>query len=192
MKLYPCITAEVDQSKGGRSIAAFFDFDGTLIAGYSAASFMQRRILSGGMPPREAFGQLIAAWQFGINRAGFADVLVQSAATLRGMSDAIFSETAREVYEKDLSGNIYPEARALVDAHRAKGHTVVIVSSATQYQVQHVAAELSIEHVLCTRLEVENGALTGAVVPPVCYGEGKLEAARRFVEENGVSLDRSY
>ena len=45
-------------------------------------------------------------------------------------SDATFGEPAREVYEKDLSGSVYPEARALVDAHLAKGHTVVIVSSA--------------------------------------------------------------
>jgi putative phosphoserine phosphatase/1-acylglycerol-3-phosphate O-acyltransferase len=192
MKLYPHVTAEVDQSRGGRSTAAFFDFDGTLIAGYSVASFVQRRVLSGGMPPREALGQLIAAWQFGIRKTGFADVLVRSAASLRGTSDSTFGETAREVYEKDLSGNVYPEARALVDAHLAKGHTVVIVSSATQYQVQHIAAELGIEHVLCTRLEVRNGALTGQIVPPICYGEGKLEAASTFTEKNGMSLDKSY
>lgn len=192
MKLYPHVTAEVDQSRGGRTTAAFFDFDGTLIAGYSVASFVQRRLFSGDMPPREALGQLISAWQYGITKTDFADILVQSAATVRGTSDAIFKKTAREVYEKDLSGDIYPEARALVDAHCAKGHTVVIVSSATQYQVQHVAAELGVEHVLCTRLEVENGALTGEIIPPICYGEGKLEVARSFAEKNGISLDKSY
>ena len=52
MKLYSQITREVDLSRGGAKTAALFDFDGTLIAGYSVASFLKRRILSGHMPPR--------------------------------------------------------------------------------------------------------------------------------------------
>ena len=192
MKLYPRVTAEVDRSRGGRTTAAFFDFDGTLIAGYSVASFLRRRVISGDMPPREILGQLLAIWQYGIQQADFEDVLVQSAAALRGTSAAAIEEVSREVYEKDLSGNIYPESRALVDAHLAKGHTVIIVSSATQYQVQHVAAEMGVEHVLCTRLDVSDGALTGEIVPPICYGEGKLAAAREFASQHRISLNRSY
>ncbi len=192
MKHYSQVTAEVDQSRGGRTTAAFFDFDGTLIAGFSVASFVQRRLLGGNMPPREMFAQFVAAWEYGIGTADFARVLARSAESLRGRSETELAETAREVYEKDLSGSIYPESRALIEAHRAKGHTIVIVSSATQYQVQHVADELGIEHVLCTELEVEDGALTGEIIPPICYGEGKLHAAQRFANEHGVKLDKSY
>jgi putative phosphoserine phosphatase / 1-acylglycerol-3-phosphate O-acyltransferase len=189
---YSEVTAEVDGSRGGRTTAAFFDFDGTLIFGFSVASFVQRRLLSGDMPPREMFRQFMAAWQYGLGMADFEDVLVHSARGLRGSAATALEEAAREVYEKDLSGNIYPESRALIAAHRAKGHTIVVVSSATQYQVQHVAAELGIDHVLCTELEVDDGMLTGEIIPPVCYGEGKLEAARRFADEHGISLDRSF
>jgi putative phosphoserine phosphatase/1-acylglycerol-3-phosphate O-acyltransferase len=192
MKAYSHVTAEVDQARGGRTTAAFFDFDGTLIAGFSIASFLQERLLSGDMPPREVFGQLIAATEYGLKMTDFERILARSATSLRGTSDSQMSTTAREVYEKSLSGNIYPESRALVDAHRAKGHTLVIVSSATQYQVRHVAEELGVEHVLCTELEVENGALTGNIVAPVCYGEGKLQAAQRFADEHGIHLERSY
>ena len=192
MKHYSQVTAEVDQSRGGRTTAAFFDFDGTLIAGFSIASFLQRRLLSGDMPPRELLEQLVAAWKYGIGTSDFADVLARSAESLRGTSATALAETARDVYEKDLSADIYPESRALIAAHCAKGHTVVIVSSATQYQVQHVAAGLGIDHVLCTELEVDDGALTGRIVPPICYGEGKLDAARRFADEQGIKLDKSY
>ena len=192
MNSYPHVTGEVDQSRGGRTTAAFFDFDGTLIAGYSVSSFIQRRALSGDMSPRELLGQLTAAWQYGVTNTDFTAVLTGSAKSLRGISDSVMKQTAREVYEQDLSGNVYPEARALVEAHLAKGHTVAIVSSATQYQVQHVAEELGIEHVLCTRLEVRDGALTGAIVPPACYGEAKRDAALRFAEEHGINLNRSY
>lgn len=192
MKHYAHVTADVDQSRGGRTTAAFFDFDGTLIAGYSVLSFLRQRILSGDMPPREAITQLAAGWEYGLKLSNFPDIMAQTAASLRGISDSLMAETARQVYENELSGNIYPESRALIDAHFAKGHTVVIVSSATEYQVRHVAAELGIEHVLCNHLEVEDGALTGELVPPICFGNGKLDAARQFADDNGINLSKSY
>ena len=192
MKHYAHVTADVDQSRGGRTTAAFFDFDGTVIAGFSVLSFLRQRVLSGDMPPREAITQLAAGWEYGLRLSDFPDILAQTAASLRGVSDSLLAETAEQVYTNELSGNIYPESRALVDAHFAKGHTVVIVSSATRYQVQHVAAELGVEHVICNHLEVENGALTGELVPPVCYGKGKLDVARSFAKENGIDLSKSY
>jgi len=192
MKHYAHITADVDQSRGGRTTAAFFDFDGTLIAGFSVLSFLRQRVLSGDMPPREAITQLAAGWEYGLKLSNFPDILAQTAASLRGVSDSLLAETSEQVYTNELSGNIYPESRALVDAHFAKGHTVVIVSSATRYQVQHIAAELGIEHVLCNHLEVEDGALTGELVPPVCFGKGKLDAARSFAKDNGINLSKSY
>ncbi len=186
------VTAEVEQSRRGRTTAAFFDFDGTLIAGFSVASFMQRRLLGGEMPPREILEQLVAAWEYSRGSADFAATIERSAESLRSTAESVLAEAAQDVYEKDLSGNIYPESRALIAAHRARGHTIVIVSSATQYQVQHVAAELGVEHVLCTELEVKDGTLTGAIVPPVCFGEGKVSAARQFAAEHGIKLERSY
>jgi len=148
MKHYAHVTADVDQSRGGRTTAAFFDFDGTLIAGFSVLSFLRQRVLSGDMPPREAITQLAAGWEYGLKLSDFPDIMAQTAASLRGISDSLMADTSEQVYKNELSGNIYPESRALVEAHFAKGHTVVIVSSATQYQVQHIAAELGIEHVL--------------------------------------------
>jgi putative phosphoserine phosphatase/1-acylglycerol-3-phosphate O-acyltransferase len=192
MKHYAHITTDVDQSRGGRTTAAFFDFDGTLIAGFSVLSFLRQRVLSGDMPPREAITQLAAGWEYGLKLSNFPDILAQTAASLRGVSDSLLAETSEQVYTNELSGNIYPESRALVDAHFAKGHTVVIVSSATRYQVQHIAAELGIEHVLCNHLDVENGALTGKLVPPVCFGKGKLDVARSFAKDNGINLSKSY
>lgn len=192
MKRYEHITSEVDQSRGGPTTAAFFDFDGTLIAGYSVASFLQRRLLSGRMSPREGMEQLIALGSYGLKQTDFPGLLKKTAASLRGAADKTFRKLANEVFVKDTSVNIYPESRALVDAHLAKGHTVVMVSSATQYQVELAAAELGIKHVLCTRLEVEDGILTGGVLPPICYGKGKATAAIEFAEAHKINLKKSF
>jgi putative phosphoserine phosphatase/1-acylglycerol-3-phosphate O-acyltransferase len=66
------------------------------------------------------------------------------------------------------------------------------VSSATRYQIEPLAHDLGIEHVLCTKLEVRDGRFTGAVETPLCYGEGKLEAARHLATKRGVDLGESF
>lgn len=192
MSRYAQVTPEVDRSRGGKTTVAFFDFDGTLIAGYSVASFLKRRMLSGNMPPREALQQVFSICSYGLGQSDLADLLHESAAALRGVSNRTMRELAEQIFEKDLSANVYPESIALIDAHRRKGHTVVLVSSATQYQVDNVAASLGIENVVCTQLEVEDGALTGQITGPIVYGEAKLEAAREFAESAGADLSKSF
>jgi putative phosphoserine phosphatase/1-acylglycerol-3-phosphate O-acyltransferase len=87
----------------------------------------------------------------------------------------------------------YPEARALVQAHQRKAHTVVLASSATRYQVEPFAADLGIEHILCTRFGVdEHGRMTGGIDGPVLWGEGKAEAVRSLARARGIDLAESF
>ncbi len=72
---------------------------------------------------------------------------------------------------------IYPESRALVDAHLDKGHTVSVISSATPYQVEPAARYLGIEHVMCTYLETEGGKFTCGVAKTTCSSHGHVTAA---------------
>jgi putative phosphoserine phosphatase/1-acylglycerol-3-phosphate O-acyltransferase len=87
---------------------------------------------------------------------------------------------------------LYPEALQLIDAHRRMGHTVALASSATRYQVAPLAAELLIDEILCTEVEVVNGVFTGKLAGPVRWGEGKAEAVLEFAEARGIELGRSY
>jgi putative phosphoserine phosphatase/1-acylglycerol-3-phosphate O-acyltransferase len=119
-------------------------------------------------------------------------MMAATTAAYRGMAESVLRETGQEVFDKHLARQIYPEARALVAAHRARGHTLAIVSSATPYQVEPVAESLGIAHLLCTRLEVENGVFTGRVVKPTCWQEGKLHYAARLAEREGIDLAESF
>ncbi|MEM7513592.1 MAG: 1-acylglycerol-3-phosphate O-acyltransferase, partial [Bacteroidota bacterium] len=74
----------------------------------------------------------------------------------------------------------------------AKGHTVAIISAATPYQVNPVARDLNIKHVMCTRMEVEDGKFTGNIVEPACWGEGKAHAALDLTKEYDLDLTKSY
>ena len=192
MKPYSDLTRDVDASRGGPSTAAFFDFDGTLLAGFSVFFFLYRRYLKGRVSAGEAIDQLLAIAEFGLRRLDFEGVLDQFTLAMAGQSDEEMWKLADEVFRKDLAGRLYPETRALLKAHQDKGHTVVLLSSATQYQLAFVAEELGVEHVLCTRLEVEDGLLTGYMEGPACYGEEKFRAAHNFARTHRISLKRSW
>ncbi len=182
----------IEEAAGGPKVAAFFDVDRTLLAGFSATAFFQERLLSGRMAPAEMVETLRGTLGYALGRTGFSGMVAAATAAYRGLSEAALQEIGDEVFEKHLATQIYPESRALVRAHQDRGHTVAIVSSATPYQVEPVARELGVEHVLCTRLEVENGAFTGRVVKPTCFREGKRVAAESLAAAHDLDLSESF
>jgi putative phosphoserine phosphatase/1-acylglycerol-3-phosphate O-acyltransferase len=183
------ITREVEDGPEGPQVGAFFDLDRTLVAGFSVFTFLLDAVLSGriGIGGLSQFGRAALAFQLG--QAGFSSFVSETLTLLGGAAEADFEALADRVFAERLAADVYPEARALVRAHQRKGHTLAIVSSATRYQAEPLARDLGIPHVLCTRLEVENGRFTGRLVRPTCYGEGKLAAARALP---GVDLGESW
>ena len=184
--------AQIAASPPGPQIGAFFDFDGTVISGYSVTAFIKEQIKRGHMSPRELVELLSAMASFGLGDVGFSAMMVAASQFLRGIREDSYANFGEELFESNIARLIYPESRALIEAHLKKGHTVAIISSATPYQVRPAARELGIEHVLCTELEVKDGVFTGAVVQPTCFGPGKVTAAETLAERFGADLDKSF
>ena len=192
MALHEKLTEEIRSGPSGPKVGAFFDLDQTLLAGFSASAFLRERVMSGRMAPREMLESTAGIVGFGLGRIGFSGLMAATTAAYRGLAERALEDLGEEVFEKYLATQIYPESRALVRAHQERGHTVAVVSSATRYQVDPFARALGIEHVLCTRLEVEDGVFTGRVVHPTCYGEGKALAASTLASRHDIELDDSY
>lgn len=186
------MTSMVVEGESGAHIGAFFDLDRTLIRGFSAKQFFQSRLLSGKMSAREVVAQFSGVMVYAIGNKNFAGLAAISAKGVKGTKEQVFIEVGEEVYYKYLAQEIYPESRSLVDAHLAKGHTVAIISAATPYQVNPIARDLGVEHVMCTRMEVKNGLFTGDIVEPACWGDGKALAAKDLAHRHGLDLDKSY
>lgn len=189
MNLYEHITADVDGSPPGPDTVAFFDLDGTLIFGFSIASIFRERVLSRQLTPREAVRQFFSLIGHGVSGTDYALVLEEAADSLAGVLEKDLVDLGERVFEKYVAGDMYPESRALVRAHLARGHTVVVLSSATIYQIAPVARELGIEHVLCNHFKVAGDCFTGEVLEPVVYAQGKLVAAREFTAARGAALE---
>jgi putative phosphoserine phosphatase/1-acylglycerol-3-phosphate O-acyltransferase len=192
MSLHDRITREIREGPTGSKIGAFFDLDQTLLAGFSATSFIRERLVTGRMSPQELGTTFFGALSFALGRTGFSALMTATTAAYRGLAESMLEDVGEEVFVKHLAKQIYPEARAIVQAHQDAGHTVAIISSATRYQAEPLARDMGIEHVLCTELEVEEGVFTGEVVRPTCYGEGKAVAGRALAAQEGLDLAESY
>jgi putative phosphoserine phosphatase/1-acylglycerol-3-phosphate O-acyltransferase len=184
--------AQLRAAPRGPRIAALFDFDGTIIAGYSATGVLREKFLRGQMSAEEVVGTIAAMAQYWRGRIGFSGLMTAGAKFMKGVREDSFAQLGEDLYLKQIAGRIYPETRAIIRAHQAKGHTVAIVSSATLYQIAPAARDLDIDRILCSRYEVANGEFTGNIVRPLCFGRGKLTAAESLAAELGLDLDKSY
>lgn len=183
---------QIRQGPKGPHIGAVFDFDGTLIDGYSATALYAHRLRNFEIGADEAVRTVRAALGGTLTEHEFTELMAGGVAGWAGRTEEDLLELGERLFAQELAGNLFHEAWRLVKAHQRQGHTVAIATSATRLQVQPLANELGVEHVLCTRLEHENGVLTGRIEGRPLWGEGKIAAVRDFAAENAVDLDQSH
>lgn len=189
----PGTLAEIEGSPEGPDIGAFFDLDGTLVAGFTGVIMTRDRLRRGQMSVGEFIGMVQAGLNHQLGRSEFEDLIGKGARMLRGNSLSDLDELGERLFVQHVQGRMYPEMRAMVRAHMARGHTVVLSSSALTVQVEPVARFLGIDNVLCNKFETdEDGLITGEVMRPVIWGPGKAHAVQNFSEANGVDLSKSY
>lgn len=186
------LIAEVEAGPEGPEIGAFFDVDGTLIAGYSANVFYQEFLRRMQMSPADIGRSVVAAVDVTLRDADVTKLTEIAAASWEGRAEDELTELGERLFVQKIAGMVYPAARQLVHAHQRMGHTVAIASSATTYQVSALAASLDIDEVLCTVVDVADGLITGRLATPVTWGPEKARRVRELADERGVDLARSY
>src|SRR6266702_4745634 len=189
----PGSVAEVDASPPGPGTGAFFDLDGTLVAGFTVAAVTRDRLRHREVGAAEFLQMMQLAVEYRLGRHQFENVIAGAVRTTKGRLAEDVDEVGERIFRQSVVDLIYPEMRALVRAHQRRGHTVVLSSSALTMQAEPVARYLGIDHVVCNRFVVdEHGVLTGEVQRPVIWGTSKATSVQKFAAEHGVDLRSSY
>lgn len=189
----PGSVAEILASPAGPKVGAFFDLDGTLVAGFTAVILTQERLRRRDMGVGELLGMVQAGLNHTLGRIEFEDLIGKAAAALAGRLLTDLEEIGERLFAQRIESRIYPEMRELVRAHVARGHTVVLSSSALTIQVGPVARFLGINNMLTNKFETnEDGILTGGVLKPILWCPGKATAVQRFAAEHDIDLKDSY
>ncbi|QLL05920.1 HAD-IB family hydrolase/lysophospholipid acyltransferase family protein [Mycobacterium vicinigordonae] len=189
----PGSVAEIMASPPGPKVGAFFDLDGTLVAGFTAVILTQERLRRRDMGVGELLSMVQGALNHSLGRIEFEDLISKASMALAGRLLTDLDEIGERLFNQRIESRIYPEMRELVRAHVARGHTVVLSSSALTIQVNPVARFLGITNTLTNKFETnEDGILTGSVLKPILWGPGKAAAVQRFAAEHDIDLKDSY
>jgi HAD superfamily hydrolase (TIGR01490 family) len=184
----------VAEIEGGRE-AAFFDLDRTLIAGSSGLPWARAAAKAGLISRRQMARWGVDALRFrlrGSTDEATERLLGEVKQVFRGTSARDISRLAPEVLVGVLP-RIYPEMLEEVYAHQDAGRPTFIVSAAGDELVQMLARILYMDGGIGTTYEIgEDGLFTGEFGGAFMYGEGKVEAMRRFADDHGIDLGVSY
>ena len=174
--------------------AAFFDLDKTVIAKSSALAF-GRPFFQGGLINRRAVLKSAYA-QFVFSLAG-ADaqqmdrLRAQLTAMVTGWDVATVHEIVRETLHEIVEPLVYAEAADLIEAHRAAGREIVIVSSSGAEMVEPIGEMLGADRVVATRMVTLDGRYTGEI-EFYAYAEQKAVAMKAVADEGGYDLADCY
>jgi phosphoserine phosphatase len=81
-------------------------------------------------------------------------------------------------------------AERLVATLRRLGYKTAILSGGFTFFGRVLQERLAIDHVLANTLDIRDGVVTGAVVPPIIDGNGKAEHLKQIAEYEGLSLEQ--
>jgi HAD superfamily hydrolase (TIGR01490 family) len=170
--------------------AAFFDLDKTVIAKSSTLAF-GRPFFQGGLINRRAVLKGAYA-QFVFSLAGAdADLMErmrrQITAMTTGWDVTVVHDIVREALHDIVDPLVYAEAADLIEAHRAAGREIVIVSSSGAEMVGPIGEMLGVDRVVATRMVTVDGKYTGEI-DFYAYGENKAAAMRELAAEKGWDL----
>jgi HAD superfamily hydrolase (TIGR01490 family) len=187
------LLAQVGAGPEGPGVGAFFDLDGTLVSGFTAAVHAGHRVRNRQARLGELFGVLEASVRYRLGRMEFERLIVRAAAYLRGDSLDELDQLGEWLFHEHIEARVYSAMGQVVRAHQQRGHTVVLSSSALTIHAEPVARHLGVTDVVCNHFEVdERRVLTGGVVEPIVWGPRKAAAVQQFSAAKGVDLQGSY
>jgi HAD superfamily hydrolase (TIGR01490 family) len=174
-------------------IAAFFDFDETLLEVASGRLGIQwlwdRRMMPLGYILKIQAANFFYQWRL-LSDERMVRILLTFYKKKR-LKD--FEKGAENFYREYLKPHLAPRILSRVNFHKNEGHVLVLISGSVRYLLEPVIMDLEFDHLLCTDLEVgPDGLMTGKPKGLVCVDQNKKRLTLRLAENIGLDLGKSY
>lgn len=172
---------------------AIFDLDNTLIDGDSDHAWNEFLIEK----------NLVDAEYYRVNndqfyedyKQGTLDIIKYLAFALEPLT-RIEPEKLNQLHQQFMTTKIEPlitsKAEALVETHRQRGDTLLIITATNLFVTGPIAKRLGIEHILASEPEQVGGRYTGKALGLPCFQEGKVTRLNEWLKTNEVSMENSY
>jgi len=172
---------------------AIFDLDNTLLRGDSDHAWgrflVERHLVDGDVYEREN-ERYYAQYQAGT--LDIMEFLAFALAPLARFDRATLETWHQEFMRSKILPMITASARTLVEKHRARGDTLLIITATNRFLTAPIARAFGIDHLLATEPEVANGRYSGRVAGTPCYREGKVLRLQEWLRQHGETLGDSW
>jgi len=176
-----------------RRIAAFFDFDRTLIDVNSGSLWMKHERRGGRVTRWQMLVATTFFLRYHLSLIDMEEAMTRALSTIAGKPERELAQRTHDWYHREVRPHLLPAALDAVEHHRAEGHALVLLTTSSPYLSRAVQDDLGLDAYGCTSYEVgDDGRFTGGVLRPLCYGPGKIEHAERLGEELGLDVDHSF
>lgn len=162
---------------------AAFDVDGTITRRDCVVPFL-RRVAGTATFGRRLVAQTRTVSALASRRDRDGLKAVAGAAAFTGQPIERIEEIAEDFARSLHASGLRADTVALLDDHRDRGDTVVLVSASFEVYLRPLAELLGADDVLAARLEVgPDGRLTGLLAGPNCRGPEKVVRLHAWLEE---------
>jgi HAD superfamily hydrolase (TIGR01490 family) len=172
---------------------AIFDLDNTLLAGdsdYLWGQFLARK----GLVNADYYADQNQRF-YDEYKAGTLDIFEFLGFSLEPLAEhdiQALAQLHRKFMAEDIAPIILNKGRELIEDHRARGHTLLIITATNRFVTEPIAHELGIDNLLATDAEIRHGRYTGAVAGTPCYREGKVTRLNQWLQDNGIELNDAW
>lgn len=172
---------------------AIFDLDNTLLAGdsdYLWGQFLaEQRIVNS-----ETYEQTNRAFyqQYLRGTLDIYEFLAFQLAPLKQHSLSQLELWRSQYLEEKIYPIILPRAQELLASHRAREHTLLIITATNRFITEPIATILGVEELIATEPEMQSGRYTGRVSGIPSYREGKVARLEVWLKEHELALEPSW
>ncbi len=166
----------------------FFDLDHTLIDADCEQAWVELLIAKGLAPASDRALQEEFIELHAMGRTPVAKYIAFMIDVFIGKSEQEMAVLATQNFEQYIRAKIYPDATEQIAEIQRTGGQAVLLSGSFRPVVNPIAAHLGFEDIVCTELELKNGAYTGQLASDFCVKEGKLKRAQEYCQVHGHAL----
>ena len=165
---------------------ALFDLDHTLLSADSDVLWCEFMIAEGRLAPQfaEHYQDMAARYDAGtVTPVDYCDF---HARTLTGLMPAELRPLREHFFEGWVRPRIPDDSRELLQRRRELGETLVLTTATNRVVSELTAADLGVDHYLCTELEqAGDGRYTGRTAGALNMRSGKIDRLRQWLSDAG-------
>jgi HAD superfamily hydrolase (TIGR01490 family) len=165
---------------------ALFDLDHTLLSADSDVLWCEFLIDEGALDPAFTEQCRAIAQQYDAGTVTPVDYCNFHAGTLAGLSPAGLLPLRERFFHTRGQPRIPDDARKLLAACRARGETLILTTATNRVVSELTAADLGVDHYLCTELELVDGHYSGRPRGTLNMRSGKIDRLREWLQASGL------